>query len=127
MTVPIPITRGYVTLVDDDDLPIVNQYPFWVFKPRADGVGGYAVAHPKGSPVGTTIYLHRLLMAPPIGMVVDHVNGDGLDNRRANMRVTDQRGNARNLHPELHGGPDTRVAPTRLTRRRDAGLVRVAS
>ena len=59
--------------------------------------------------------------------VVDHVNGDGLDNRRANMRVTDQRGNARNLHPELHGGPDTRVAPTRLTRRRDAGLVRVAS
>jgi hypothetical protein len=34
-----------------------------------------------------TLLLHRLLLSPPEGLVCDHVNGDGLDNRRANLRV----------------------------------------
>lgn len=33
------------------------------------------------------VYLHRLIMQPANGMVVDHINGDRSDNRRANLRV----------------------------------------
>ncbi len=42
------------------------------------------------------IYLHRQLMSPPAGLVVDHHNCDSLDNRRANLRVVTQAVNMRN-------------------------------
>jgi hypothetical protein len=42
------------------------------------------------------IMLHRLIMDAPQGLVVDHINGLGLDNRRANLRICTQNDNAKN-------------------------------
>lgn len=36
---------------------------------------------------GTQILLHRLIMACPDHLIVDHINGDGLDNRKENLRI----------------------------------------
>lgn len=54
---------------------------------------GYAVRRNK-----KTERLHRLIMNAPNGMVVDHLNGDKLDCRKANMRVCSQRENSLNRH-----------------------------
>lgn len=40
--------------------------------------------------------LHRLIMEPPQGMVVDHINHDGLDNRKENLRVVTHQQNMQN-------------------------------
>ncbi len=42
------------------------------------------------------IMMHREIMRPPEGMIVDHRNGNGLDNRRANLRICTQEQNMQN-------------------------------
>ena len=43
-----------------------------------------------------TIYLHRLIMAAGKGEVVDHIDGDGLNNQKANLRLCTQVKNGQN-------------------------------
>jgi hypothetical protein len=43
------------------------------------------------------VKLHRRLTNAQKGTVVDHINGDTLDNRKQNLRVTDLYGNAQNI------------------------------
>lgn len=44
--------------------------------------------------------MHRYIMQPPRGFVVDHINGDKLDNRRENLRVCLQAHNTANQKPQ---------------------------
>ncbi len=81
----LKLTKGYQTIVDDD-LPIeISKRKFQAF-----------IGIRNSTPYATTTinkrtyFLHRLIMNPPKGMVVDHINGDTLDNRRENLRVCTQ-------------------------------------
>lgn len=49
-----------------------------------------------GSVGGTTVKLHRILTDAPPGMVVDHINGDSLDNTDENLRICTQQENIQN-------------------------------
>lgn len=55
-----------------------------------------AMAGRRGNAGSSTIYMHRVIMCPGPGMVVDHINGDSLDNRRINLRVCLPCENAKN-------------------------------
>lgn len=78
--------KGTKFLFDTDDWDLVTSY-YW-----REGSNGYIIA------CGNSwrIQLHRLLMGFPDNMVVDHVNGDITDNRKANLRVCTQHDNSMN-------------------------------
>lgn len=98
MAAKINLTRGMVALVDDHDAPEVRGYA-WVAKP-ADQTAKiwYAYTQVKKR----TIYLHRFILEAQTGILVDHINGNGLDCRRENMRL---------CSPSLNSANSRRHAP----------------
>ena len=97
----VPLTQGYVALVDDEDWELVSQYSWSVDKSgkrRTQYAQTAFKVKIEGRMLKVTkkISLHRFLMNPPDGMEIDHINGDGLDNRRANLRLATREENARN-------------------------------
>lgn len=82
MTKEIPLSQGKVAFVDDEDYTLVTQHQ-WRHLNRGSG---YAIAKASGKP----IYMHRLVTHAPQGMEVDHINGNGLDNQKSNLRVCAQ-------------------------------------
>jgi hypothetical protein len=77
-------------LVDEQDKHFLEEYS-WKVRTR-----GYVVARFTTNYVTKQICLHRLITNCPSGMVVDHINHNPLDNRRANLRVCTQAENIRN-------------------------------
>lgn len=80
--------NGKSAKVDDDDYKKYNHLRWYMSDT------GYAVRRYNGE----TYRLHRLIMNCPEGMVVDHLNGDRLDNRKCNLRICTQLENAKNIH-----------------------------
>jgi len=97
----IPLTRGRVALVDDADRELVEASGPWY--PCPSNKTTYAMANVRRDDGGrTTLSMHRLLV--PTADRVDHINGDGLDNRRANLRAADRIENGRNMRPRGPSG-----------------------
>ncbi len=81
----IPLPGGFYTYVDADNFEWLNQWHWHAY-------GGYVGRCEKGK----RVYMHREIMKPPEGMVVDHINGNGFDNTRANMRNVTREENMHN-------------------------------
>lgn len=91
----IKLTRGAVTLVDDDDYDLLMQWKWFKHE------GGYACRsyYPRnesGKRLFVGIKMHRIITKCPPNLQVDHINGDGLDNRKENLRVCTQHQNSLN-------------------------------
>ena len=92
MSKSIPLTQGKVAIVDDEDYERVSQFKWCVW--RAHNLC-YAMRRvPASHPA--TIWLHRFILDAPRGKHVDHISGDGLDNRRSNLRLCCHAENVRN-------------------------------
>lgn len=85
----IQLTQGKVALVDDADYEWLNQFK-WYALLLSDK---YWYARRSKRPV---VLMHRLILNPPEGMDSDHINRNGLDNRRSNLRVCTRSQNQHN-------------------------------
>lgn len=92
MTKEIPLTRGKVALVDAEDYEELSKYEWYYEK------SGYACRRKThGYYDSSKVYMHReILKSIPRNKVVDHINGNGLDNRKSNLRIITQRENTFN-------------------------------
>jgi len=89
------IIHGQVALFDDEDTFLVESWK-WHLHPSGRTI--YLRGFPKGNRAFGLKYMHRLLTGAEKGEDVDHVNGDGLDNRRLNIRRCDRSQNSANRH-----------------------------
>jgi hypothetical protein len=89
----IPLTRGFVAVVDDEDYENVNQFK-WFANPDKHTTYASRTDYSGGSK--KHIKMHRFIMGYPVGMLVDHINRNGLDNRRCNLRITTHQQNQAN-------------------------------
>jgi hypothetical protein len=83
-----PIKGGF-TLVSDEDRGLLRHK--WAIV-RPDGSKPYVAAWISGR----TVYLHRLVLGAEKGQEVDHIDGDGLNNSRANLRLATRQQNCVN-------------------------------
>lgn len=89
----IPLTQGKVALVDDEDFEGLIHYKWYPIKTLSNCYAARNIPKSKGK----IIYMHRAILNPPSNMQIDHINGNGLDNRKENLRVVTNRENQQNL------------------------------
>jgi len=93
MTKTISLSQGKVARVDEEQFEWLNAWKWCAHKGRNTW---YAVRRDYSGDKPKMVSMHRLLLGPPPGMETDHRNGDGLDNRRSNLRACTRRQNQMN-------------------------------
>jgi hypothetical protein len=82
----IKLAPGKFAIVDDEDYLEIKKFK-WSLGGNGHGKE-YAVRH-------ETIYMHRKILKTECSLI-DHANGDGLDNRKDNLRVCTRSQNLQN-------------------------------
>jgi hypothetical protein len=117
----VTLTRGFVAIIDAADAAHIGQWNWYALK--SGGVSGpWYAARTSTLPDGKKGHwrLHREIAGPPADLVVDHVNGNTMDNRRLNLRVCTRAENSRNCYYHRPG-----EEPRRAGQRRGKGYSRV--
>jgi len=83
----IPLTLQQFAIIDSEDFQMLSRYK-WQAEPIKRRTGGYyalrAYAINGRKP---KMYMHRVIIGAKPGDYVDHINGNGLDNRKENLRI----------------------------------------
>jgi hypothetical protein len=88
----IALTKGKHALVDAEDYDRLMKHKWTA---SSSGPKCYAQRNEKGH----SILMHREIMKAPKGMVVDHIDGNGLNNCKSNLRICTQGQNNYNGRP----------------------------
>jgi len=88
----IPLTQGKFAIVDAEDYDWLVQYK-WHCRHNRNKFYAYRNKARK------TISMHRQLIGDTNALLVDHIDGNGLNNRKSNLRICTAAQNTYNKHP----------------------------
>ena len=91
--VKILLTQGKVAIIDAEDAPRVLRHRWYAHKERGRW---YVATSIRSGGVATVLKLHRLILNPPAETDIDHIDCDGLNNRRSNLRLATRSQNNQN-------------------------------
>lgn len=95
MTKEIELTQGKFATVDDEDFKDLSRYKWFAHSP--DGQRWYAMRNKKlFNGRKTTISMHVYLMKSSERATIDHIDGNGLNNTRKNLRFATNKQNCSN-------------------------------
>lgn len=81
----IPLTRGLFAQVDDEDFERLAQHKWFAQRSRGTYYAQRTVTVARNK--RKTVHMHREVLSVPDGLQCDHIDGDGLNNQRANLRT----------------------------------------
>lgn len=93
----IPLTQGKFALVDDDNYERLNRRK-WCAEKNCNVWYATRNEYAKGKKKKFLMHREVLHLKHGDGQLTDHINGNGLDNRRSNLRICDYPGNNRSCH-----------------------------
>jgi hypothetical protein len=96
----IPLTQSKMTMVDDSDYELLNRYKWYAARDRHVFYARRAVRLPDGKQ--KVISMHRFLLGATSNVKIDHVNCNGLDNRKSNLRFCNAGENSRHQRLRPH-------------------------
>jgi hypothetical protein len=93
----VPLTRGLTAIIDAAEAGRVGLYNWCsIIRPTT--------AYAQTGGFRPPMRLHRFLLRAPAGVQIDHINGDGLDNRLENLRFCNMAQNSHNRRPRNSSG-----------------------
>lgn len=100
-TKEIPLTQNQFAIVDEDDYERLSRHK-WCISYSRDCY--YARRSGRVSGKKITLQMHRVVLGLEYGdnLIIDHINRNGLDNRKSNLRIVSQKTNSYNCKMQRH-------------------------
>lgn len=86
MVKTIPLTQGKIAIIDDDDYEKLNKFK-WCSQKDHQYTRWYAIRKKLINGKWKLILMHREILKAKRGIYIDHINHNGLDNRKINLRL----------------------------------------
>ena len=100
----IPLTKGQVALVDDEDYEALSQYKWCTIKAPGTYYAVRRIPAPNKQCGQETAYMHRQILGTAPHKHTHHIDGNGLNNQRANLAACTSLEHAKmRAHQPKHG------------------------
>jgi hypothetical protein len=90
----IKLTQNKIALVDDENFENLSKFKWFARKDKNTFYAGRTPSRKSGK--RTMVQMHTQIMETPKGMEVDHIDSNGLNNQRSNLRICTRKENVHN-------------------------------